>query len=350
MPNITEPFPDDFLPTASLPILKFRAHLLRTIREFFDTNGYWEVETPILSHDIVVDAHLDPFVARSANGDELYLQTSPEFGMKRLIAAGADAIYQITRAMRQGESGSLHNPEFTIVEWYRVGDTHHDQMDFVELLVRSVFEQATGYAESPPQASALSTSVAQPPTQKPFNRLTYDAAFERETGTTVLNLSARQLADLADSHNITAPDTIAVGDRDGWLNLLLAELVEPRLGQQHPEFLFNYPASQAALACIPPDNPTIAERFELYLGGMEICNGYHELTDAGELRRRMQQQAELREANRARELPQQNRLLDAMQAGLPACAGVALGFDRLMMLATNANSINDVIAFPFDRA
>ena len=340
-----------FEPTATLEMLVARAQLLSELRRFFHESGYWEVETPLLSHDVVVDAWLEPYVAsqqRSADrsksrvmpGDEeLFLQTSPEFGMKRLLASGAEAIYQITRAFRAGECGQHHNPEFTIVEWYRVGDTYHDQMSFVEQMVRHIFTN-----------SPQSACDAHPDTTGRYERLSYDAAFERHAGTRVLKLATEQLVELAAQRGIAAPTSLKRADRDGWLNLLLADLVESHLGTEVPTFLYDYPASQAALACIRDGDPPVAERFELYIAGIEICNGYQELTDPAELRTRSLRQSELRSQEGLRELPIENRLLSAMEAGLPACSGVALGFDRLAMLALGARSIAEVISFPFDRA
>jgi lysyl-tRNA synthetase class 2 len=343
--------PGDFRPSASLETLRLRAELLAELRRFFDEAGYWEVETPLLSHDVVVDAWLEPFVVprdeRNQSQAALYLQTSPEFAMKRLLAAGAQAIYQVTKAFRAHESGRLHNPEFTLVEWYRVADTHHDQMTFVEELVVRFLTKAQNLRETPTRAR-WSNGVGVP--SRPFPRLAYDEAFEKYAGSRVLSLSPPQLASLARVRGIKPPESLSADDRDGWLNLLLAELVEPHLGRDVPTFLFDYPASQAALARTRSSDPPVAERFELYIGGIEICNGYHELTDPQELRERMRRQAAIRARAGLRSLPLQNRLLDAMDAGLPACSGVALGFDRLLMTALGAETIDEVLAFPFDRA
>lgn len=330
---MTQPVNDpNYLPTATLVTLQRRAALLRFVRQYFDSHGYFEVETPLLSQEIVVDAHLDPFVVEER--PSLFLQTSPEFGMKRLLAAGAEAIYQITRAFRRGEAGAMHNPEFTICEWYRVGDTHHEQMDFVESLTGAVFEE---FSESPlPMES--------------FERLTYDSAFERHLGTKVLHLDCDALSQLAILNDVTPPQSLRHNDRDGWLNLLLATCVEPHLGNDLPLFLYDYPASQAALAKVRHENPPVAERFELYIRGVEICNGYHELLVAEELRRRNAEQSRLREIEGSRPLPTDSRLLAAMEAGLPPCSGVALGLDRLAMLAFGLSRIDKVIAFPFERA
>jgi elongation factor P--(R)-beta-lysine ligase len=329
----------DFLPTASLHVLQRRAELLRVVRRFFDERGYCEVETPILSRDVVVDAHLEPFCTVDGDGAELFLQTSPEFAMKRLLAAGATAIYQLARAFRREETGRLHNPEFTLLEWYRVGDTHREQMEFTEELVRHVFE----HIRRPGLES-------QEWDRTPFMRLAYDDAFERYLGTRVLHLSGGELRELAVARGIRFPAGLTDDDRDEWLNLLLAECVEPGLRAAGAVFLYDYPASQAALAVIRDELPPVAERFELYVAGIELCNGYHELTDPDELRRRIAGQAAIRARNNRRPLPAESRLLDAMRHGLPPCAGVALGVDRLALLALGGRSLGDVTAFPADRA
>ncbi|MEX0704754.1 MAG: EF-P lysine aminoacylase EpmA [Planctomycetales bacterium] len=349
---------DSWRPAASLATLRLRAELLHAVRGFFRARGYLEVETPVLSHDVVVDAWLEPFVAQwlpgerptaGAEADELFLQTSPEFAMKRLLAAGATAVFQVARVMRQGEFGRYHNPEFTMLEWYRAGDTQHEQMTFTEELVRHVCSRAATLRDedstSPPPGGAIELPPA------PFERLTYDEAFERYAGTRVLKLSVAELAELARQLRLGVPESLAPveANRGAWLNLLLAGAVEPRLGER-PQFLHDYPATQAALAKVRDGDPPVAERFELYVAGLELCNGYHELTDPAELRRRIARQSALRAADGRRVLPAESRLLAAMEAGLPECSGVALGFDRLAMLALGADSLAEVVAFPFDRA
>ena len=341
---------EDFRPTASLSSLRLRSFAVAELRRFFVEYGYWEVDTPVLSRDIVVDAYLDPFITHwEVNPDSspsstpaLYLQTSPEFAMKRLLAAGADAIFQVAHAFRNGEVGRLHNPEFTMIEWYKVGDTHHDQMDFTERLVRSLSNHVRSNPAMPPTVADKNTF------DQDFGRLSYDDAFQRATGVRVLNQPVQTLRSLASANAVAIPEGLH-DDRDGWLNVLLSDLVEPTLGIERPEFLFDYPASQAALAKTR-DSDGVAERFELYVDGIELCNGYHELTDSDELRRRSCRQSELRSANARRELPLENRLLAAMDVGLPQCSGVALGFDRLLMVLTGAKSLAEVMPFPFDRA
>jgi lysyl-tRNA synthetase class 2 len=301
----------DFLPTASLDMLRRRADLLKLVRQFFDDRDFLEVETPLLSHDTVVDRHLDPLAVtlfgdprQPDHGPKLWLQTSPEFAMKRLLAAGATAIYQVTRAFRGGEAGRLHNPEFTIVEWYRAGDNYEAGM----------------YLLSDLAAAILGRAVAE--------RLTYREAFERYAGVDPLDGQRTHLE----------------------LDLLLSQRVEPQLGRSRPTILCDYPADQAALARLRPGDPSVAERFELYVDGVELANGYHELLDPAILRERNRTNNELRATDGKYQLPADSRLLAAMDHGLPACSGCALGFDRLVMVATGAKSIQEVMAFPIERA
>jgi lysyl-tRNA synthetase class 2 len=343
MPESSTAAADDWRPTASLAAMQQRAVLLRETRAFFDAAGYFEVETPLLSSDVCIDAWLDPFIVPPSSapaGPARFLQTSPEFCMKRLLAAGAKSIYQVTRSFRQGERGTRHNPEFTIVEWYDVGSTLEDQMDLVERLVKRLCAAA--------EHNAAAINSRRPPA--PFRRISYDAAFREFAGQSILDLPTAELPALAREHGVAAPASLRPDDRDGWLNLLLSAVVEPALARLGGVFLYDYPASQAALARVRVTSPPVAERFELYLDGIEICNGYHELTDPIELRRRMQHQAELRRAAGLSELPVESRLLRAMQAGLPECCGVALGFDRLALWRLGLSELQDVLAFPFDRA
>ncbi len=331
--------PTDFRPAASLEVLRLRARLLAFTRRFFDESGYWEVDTPILSHERVIDPNIEPFAVSWSASEQLSLQTSPEFAMKRLLASGADAIYQLGKVFRRGELGRLHNPEFTMLEWYRVGDTHHEQMNFVEKFV-------TAFARDVEQQSSVSPLPAVLSPQS-FERLTYDQAFERHTGSKVLSRPTGEIVALARRLGVSAPESLLPNDRDGWLNLLLAERVESHLGHNRPTFLYDYPASQAALARVRVAGPvSVAERFELYVSGIELCNGYHELTDANTLRARIRHEA----TASGQQIPEPARLLAAMEEGLPACSGVALGFDRLLMLCLGANSIRQVIPFPFEIA
>jgi len=320
-------------PSASLETLKLRAELLRRLRSFFDRRDFLEVETPLLSADTVIDRHLDPLSVTLFDdprepevGRTMWLQTSPEFAMKRLLAAGATAIYQVTRSFRGGECGSLHNPEFTIVEWYRVGDA----MDEGMLLLAELAEEMLGAGFA--------------------GRLTYRDAFLTHVGLDPHTATCDQLAASARKHELPTPAGQDVGDRDGWLDLLLVELVEPHLGKESPTILYDYPASQAALARVRDGDPAVAERFELYVHGIELANGYHELLDPEVLRRRNQAVNRQRAAEGKYTLPEESRLLSAMNQGLPACTGVALGFDRLVMLAAGVTDISQAMAFSIETA
>lgn len=332
---------DDWRPAATLEVLRQRSRLLAAVRGFFEARGYWEVETPLLSRDVCVDPWINPLpVPDPAHPHQrLYLQTSPEFAMKRLLATGAEAIFEITRSFRGGESGRRHNREFTIVEWYRAGTTWNDQATLVEELMRHV---ATCSLPGASPAPALP--------QGRFPRYSYDVAARDALGTTLLDKSTDQLVALARELHVSAPASLPPSDRDGWLNLLLAERIEPWLATQPACFLHDYPPTQAALARIRRGVPEVAERFELYLGGIELCNGYQELTDADELAARMIRHNALRTAAGAEPLPVTSRLIDAMRSGLPECAGVALGFDRLVQWRLGAADLRAVLAFPDDRA
>lgn len=322
----------DFRPAASWPVLRLRAELLARTRTFFAERDFLEVETPLLSADVVVDRHLDPIsvtVPQDARhpevGRQLWLQTSPEFAMKRLLAAGGEAIYQITRAFRAGEAGARHNPEFTIVEWYRRGDSMNEGMQLLSDLAEWLLMRG------------------------PAQRISYREAFQRYAGVDPLTSTIEALAATAAKRGLTPGASFASAERDEWLNLLLAELVEPHLGHEAPAILYHYPASQAALARTSGE-PSVAERFELYVEGTELANGYHELLDAQVLRQRIAAASQVREADGKPPLPAESRLLAAMEHGLPACSGVALGFDRVVMLAAGAQDIAEVLAFPIDRA
>lgn len=320
---------ENWRPSAAITALQQRSQLLQRLRAFFLLHGYWEVETPLLSRDVCIDTSIDPYVVEEV----WYLQTSPEFAMKRLLCAGADSIFEITKSFRAGEQGRRHNPEFTIVEWYRKGATIRDQMHFLRSLVQDL------------------TNSLDPARQLCFESLSYDESFQRFAGLSALNSTAAELRDCAIQSGIAIPMTLPVEDRDGWLNLLLAEVVEPRLASMGGVFLYDYPASQSAIARISPTRPTVAERFELYLDGIEICNGYQELTQSDELLNRMEQRNESRIRKGKSPLPPHSRLFEAMHNGqLNDCSGVALGFDRLVMWLLGKSDISDVMSFSWDRA
>lgn len=316
--------------------LRLRARLLSAIRDFFAQRGVWEVDTPVLSAAAATDPHIDSFVTAYHGPDapadgRLYLHTSPEFPMKRLLAAGAGSVYQICKVFRDGEAGRFHNPEFTLLEWYRTGFDHRALMDEVAALV-----------------NASLTVLGQTPLTP--QRLSYRDAFRDHAGIDPLCGPVEDVIACAQAHGVPLPEGLPRQDRDAWLDLVLTQVVEPRLASQGMVLIYDYPASQAALARVRPGEPPLAERFELYLHGMELANGFHELADPVEQRRRFDGERQRRAAADQAAPPMDERLLAALSHGLPPCAGVALGVDRLLMVASGASHIREVIAFPVDRA
>lgn len=323
---------DDFLPTAKLQMLARRALLLKQIRKFFDDRNFMEVETPLLSHDTVVDRYIEPISVSTkevGNPDPqsiLWLQTSPEFAMKRLLAAGAQAIYQITHAFRAGEAGARHNPEFTMLEWYRAGDDQEQAIKLLGEFACTIFQAET------------------------FQKMTYRELFQQVLGIDGLSQNVESYSKAAVSAGLDVSAFDGVIDIDGWRNLLLSEAIQPGLGHDVPVVVYDWPASQSALAVCRDEQPPVAERFELYYRGAELANGYHELLDANELRRRNSLVNSQRMSDSKRPLPEESRLLTAMESGIEPCSGVAVGVDRLLMVLTNSTSIADVMAFPIDNA
>jgi lysyl-tRNA synthetase class 2 len=313
-----------------MPSLRRRAELLCRLRAFFESRDFLEVTTPLLSRDTVVDRHLDPFTVvryddprQPHNGPTWYLQTSPEFHMKRLLAAGAEAIFQVTQAFRAAECGPLHNIEFTIAEWYRRGDDMQAAIKLLSDLMNHLCDCG------------------------PARQMTYREAFRTYAGFDPAHENQQSLQKRIGAEDGKLPEL----DLDGCLEWVFVEHVQPRLNHDQPTIIYDYPAGQSGLARIRDDeSPPVAERFELFYQGVELANGYHELLDAGEFRKRIAVTNELRQRDCKARLPSDNRLLDAMQHGLPACAGVALGFDRLVMLAGGFQSLKDVMSFPADRA
>ncbi len=310
--------------------------MLERIRAFFSARGVLEVETPILSGAATPDPNLLSFATRytgpgAPRGRTLFLHTSPEFPMKRLLAVGSGSIYQVCKVFRDGESGRQHNPEFTMLEWYRVGYDHHRLMDEVAELVGLTLADCLRLAEP--------------------ERLSYREAFDRFLGLDPHTASAAEFARTAEAHDIQLPQAHArEPDLEMWRDLLLTHVIEPRLGQGRATFLYDFPATQASLARIVPGQPPVAARFELYIAGIELANGFHELADAAEQRARFERQLHARQAMGLPAVPLDEHLLAALVAGLPDCAGVALGLDRLVMLGAGARSIEEVMAFPLERA
>jgi lysyl-tRNA synthetase class 2 len=319
----------DWRPSADLATLRARAQMLRETRAHFAEQGVMEVETPILAHATVTDVHLASLSTRVAGSGDYYLQTSPEYAMKRLLAAGAGDIYQIARVFRDGERGGLHNPEFTLIEWYRTGFDADRLMDDVTRLITRLV--------------TLHRALAAP------ERLTYRSAVRSIAGIDPLSSDLAELQACLREHGVSLP-VPAPGERDEYLDLLMSTIVGPRLGAGHLTFIHDYPVSQAALARIKASDPTVAERFELYLDGIELANGFHELCDATEQRARFERDLAQRRARGQPAPPLDERLLAALTAGLPDCAGVAVGLDRVLMGALGRRRLDQVIAFPIDRA
>ena len=307
--------------------------MLAQAREFFAARGVLEVETPLLSRGVVVARHLEPPIcsyspSADAEGESLYLQTSPEAAMKRLLAAGMGSIYQVSHAFRGGERGRLHNPEFTLIEWYRPGLDHHELMDEVGALLAKLLPRRCRPGS--------------------WEKLSYRQLFRDRLGIDPRQCEVGELGQVAESLGVEVHGDFPWKDKDAWLDLLLSPRLQEDLGADHPVFIYDYPASQAALARLCPDEPRLAERFELYIGGVELCNGYHELRDAAEQRARFEAANEQRREDGHRPLALDEKLLQALESGLPECSGVALGFDRVVMLSCGAQSIDEVLAFPFE--
>ncbi len=313
----------DWRPSAEIESLKARSRLISKLRAFFLSREYYEVETPVLNTSGTLDPNIESFCVQP---QELLLHTSPEFAMKRLLAAGSGAIFQICKVFREEECGRLHNPEFTLLEWYRPGFDHLQLMAEVEALLDELGIKNNDQC---------------------CERLTYAQAFQEHLKIDIHKASINELSHCAGQHGITMQSSLESCDQ--WLDLLMGEIIAPRLGQDIPVFIYDYPESQAALARIRHGNPPVAERFELYWKGIELANGFHELSNAVEQRGRFNKELELRKLQGKRTPRVDNLLLAALEEGLPDCAGVALGIDRLLMLILNKSSIAEVMAFPQDR-
>ena len=317
-------------PSCPLENLRARAELYAQIRAFFSSRKVMEVETPLLSCASATDPQLESIVAcLSVNPGSLprnvYLHTSPEFPMKRLLAAGSGDIFQICKTFRNGETGQRHNPEFSMLEWYREGFSLQALMAEVEALI-----QAVGNVN-------------------PAVQLSYRDAFLHYLSFDPFIISDAELAQKANELSAYNGPELS---RDDTLNLLLSQFIEPKLGRSEPTFLTEYPESQASLAKVKTsaNGYKVAERFELYLNGLEIANGYDELTDAQEQIKRFTEDNTIRRRLGLNEMPVDENLIAAMQTGLPTCSGVALGLDRLLMVIQGAAAIGQVLAFPIDRA
>ena len=315
--------------------------MLSEVRAFFAERKVLEVDTPLLGHAVGSDPQLHFFTTELHQpgghvDHNLYLQTSPEFAMKRLLAAGSGAIYQLGKAFRNEEQGRYHNPEFTMLEWYRPGWTLTQLIDEVTSLISCL----------------LAGSITLITTE----RLSYRDAFLRYAAIDPLTATIEQFQQYASDDGLNELISLCGSDRTSWLDALFSHRVQPQLGcEQHSgrsriSFIDEYPAAQASLARIRPGEPPLAERFEVFINGIELANGFHELADAEEQRSRFDHELRIR-AEQGRTLPPlDENLLAALASGLPDCCGVALGIDRLLMLRLGADSIDQVIAFPLRHA
>lgn len=311
-------------PTANLEALKTRARLLQDIRAFFAQRQVLEVETPLLSHGGNTDPHIESF----STIEPYWLRTSPEFPLKRLLAAGYGDIYELGRVFRKEEAGRFHNPEFTILEWYRNGWHYHQLMDEVEDLVRYTGQ---GYFS-----------------EWPRQRFTYRDLFLHHLSLDPFLSSTRELQHCAHTHGLSSHDHQDWNSQQ-WLDLLLT-VIQNQLPEQALTFVCDFPVEQAALAKIRMDQSPVAERFELYLGRQELANGYQELTNSEEQVQRFKNDLARRQSENISLPAIDHQFLAALEHQLPECSGVALGVDRLLMTLCDARHIQEVISFPFDRA
>ncbi|MEJ2390239.1 MAG: EF-P lysine aminoacylase EpmA [Gammaproteobacteria bacterium] len=317
---------DTWRPSASIATLQRRAELIQDIRRFFAGRRVLEVETPALSHAASSEPHLQSMQVSGPGMATAYLHTSPELAMKRLLAAGSGDIFQLCKVFRAGEQGSRHNPEFTLLEWYRLG------LD-MQALMQEVGELLT---------ELLAARLAAPP-----RVITYQQAFQDYAGIDPFAASPAQMEAAFRAH--VNEDVVGVGEAD-WPDLLLSRVVQPRLPADRLVFITHFPAAQASLARLDAHNPQLACRFEAFFGGLELANGFEELTDRAEQQRRIEAEQAARQASGLPCLPSDVRFLAALQAGLPPCSGVAVGVDRVVMLACGQDEIARVLSFDFARA
>lgn len=313
----------DWWPSAERETLKTRARLLQQTRSFFYARNVLEVETPILTTSGSTETHLDHFAVSNESGDKNYqLNTSPELAMKRLLAAGCGDIFQLSKVFRAGETGRQHQPEFTMLEWYRLGFDLKKLMKEVERLFVELF------------ADKL---------LRPSLSMTYAQAFEQTLSLDSFTVSVDDLKQCFKKH--LQSDAPLLDDRQSYLDLVMSHIIEPQFSADRLTFITHYPAEQASLARINEQDSRVAERFEVFAGGLELANGFHELCDVKEQGRRMREENKRRAEMNKTEIEIDQDFLAALDAGLPDCSGVAVGFDRLVMLVTGKQNIEEVISF-----
>ena len=319
-------------PTCRLEYLRLRAQILQQIRGFFSARNVLEVETPILGHACGTDPQLDFFSSTYDLGykkEQLFLQTSPEFAMKRLLCAGSGSIFQIAKAFRNGESGRFHNPEFTMLEWYQVGYNLVDLMTEVDELLNFL------------SAEYLTLQATQ--------QFSYQEIFLRLTGLDPLGFSYDEYSAFASSKNQPEALTLCGKDHNLWLDFIFSHHVQPSLGQSGFCLVYGYPATQSSLACVNIKNPKIVDRIEVFFKGIELGNGYYELQDAQEQSQRFDTEIQCRQETNRPVVVKDELLISALQQGLPECSGIAIGLDRLLMILTQSASIEEVLSFPIQR-
>ena len=317
----------EWRPTSGPEAAKRRADMLRRLRDYFDRESVLEVDTPALSQAAVSDIHIESLtVTSSLTTAALFLHTSPEFCMKRLLASGYPDVYSICRVFRDAELGRGHQPEFTIVEWYRLG------FDLGEIIADTI--------------SAIATALGEPTLADNSESANYRDVLIAACGIDPIEASVSELADASDADD-DLRRTIG-GERDDWLDLLMTARVAPSFAADKLTVVKHYPASQAALARLCPDDVNVADRFEVFMGPVELANGYVELTDAKMQAQRIANDQAVRTRRGSPLRPHDQSLIAALESGLPACAGVAMGLERLQMMHDKTDDIRKVIPFPFE--
>ncbi|WP_301098228.1 elongation factor P--(R)-beta-lysine ligase [Otariodibacter sp.] len=315
-------------PTASIPTLLKRSKIIYDIRKFFTDRGLLEVDTPTMSEFSVTDVHLSTFSTQflspfDSKAKTLHLITSPEYHMKRLLASGSGAIFQLCHVFRNEESGKYHNPEFTMLEWYRPYFDMYRLINEVDDLLQYILDC------------------------EPAESFSYQFVFQTYVGLDPLSATKSQLVAKAQEYGLQCDDN---DHRDTLLQFLFTKVVEPNIGLERPTAIYHFPASQAALAQVSAEDPRMAERFEFYYKGIELANGFHELSDAKEQFRRFEQDNVYRQQLGLPPQELDSRFLAALKSGIPNCSGVAVGVDRLIMIALGAERIEEVMAFGIESA
>jgi len=316
-------------PACDLKHLHSRARMLTTVRSFFQQRSVLEVETPLLCHATGTDPQLDFFSSELTQNRLMFLQTSPEFAMKRLLAADSGSIFQICKAFRKGESGRLHNPEFSILEWYRVEFSLHQLMDEVVDLLNE-----------------LLSDICPVDTVK----ISYINLFEQVTGLNPLQFHQKDYAQYARENKLVDAINLCGDDYSMWLDFIFSHKIQTTLNDFPLCLVYGYPAIQSSLARLNKENPAIADRFEVFVNGIEIGNGFFELADAKEQEDRFDKENSSRKKSGLIPVEKDRLFLDALNSGLPNCSGIALGLDRILMILTDSTALNDILAFPFERA